>query len=134
MKNLKLEIAEDALDDAFISQAIWKKGYKIGYEPLATVYVKNPSNFSDWLKQKRRNTSSDLILKKYFGNIQTSRSFKNEASKFYTVFTYANSFKEFCYALDLLSARLIVWWLGFWDTKIKKKQMKQIWVRVESTK
>lgn len=134
MKNLNLQIAEDALDDAFISQTIWKKGYNIGYEPKATVYIKSPSNFSDWLKQKRRNTSSDLILKKYFGEIQTSRSFTKEASKFYKVFTYAESLKEFCYSSQLLFARLIVWWLGFWDTKIKKKQMKQIWVRVESTK
>ena len=134
MRNFKIKIPNDVLDDAFISQAIWKKSYKMGYEPESKVFIKNPSNFKDWLKQKRRNISSDIKIKQYFGKIQKSRSFLNELSQFYKVFTFAKSFKEFIYSLEILLARLCIWWLGFWDTKILKKDFKKIWVRIESTK
>jgi len=134
MKNFKLKIAEDALDDAFISQLIWKNGYKIGYEPKSKVYIKNPSNFGDWIKQKRRNTAGDIKIAKYLGTIQKSRSFKKELSGFYKPFCYAENLREVSYSFHLLFARLLAWWLGFYDIKIKKKRFDKVWVRIGSTK
>ena len=134
MKNLHLEIPEDVLDDAFISQMIPKKGYRIAYQPAAQVFIKSPSNFGDWLKQKRRNTGGDIKIKQYLGTIETSRSFSEELSQFYKVFLYARSIKEFWFSFQLLFARLLVWWLGFWDIKIAKKDFNKVWQRIESTK
>lgn len=134
MRNFHLQIPEDILDDAFISQLIWKKGYKISYQPKSQVFIKNPSNFSDWLKQKRRNTSGDIRIKHYLPDMQKSRSFKKEFLQFHRVLLYPQSIKEFFYSIQLLLARLLIWGLGFYDLKIKKKPFEKIWVRIESTK
>jgi cellulose synthase/poly-beta-1,6-N-acetylglucosamine synthase-like glycosyltransferase len=134
MRNFHMKIPADILDDAFISQLVYKKGYKIKYSPNSRVFIRNPSTFSDWLKQKRRNTGSDAKIREYLGKIQTSRSFSGELSQFYKVFSYAKTFRELWYSKQLLFARLLVWWLGFWDTKIAKKDFNRIWVRIESTK
>jgi cellulose synthase/poly-beta-1,6-N-acetylglucosamine synthase-like glycosyltransferase len=134
MRNFKLQIPSDVLDDAYISQVIWKKGYTIGYEPNAKVFIKNPANFSDWIKQKRRNLSGDIRIKEYLRTIQNSRSFKEELSQFYRVFSFAKSIREIGYSFELLFARLLIWWLGFYDIRIKKKALNKVWVRIESTK
>ena len=41
-------------EDGFISHNVYEKGYKIDYSPLSKVYVKYPTNFSDWIAQKER--------------------------------------------------------------------------------
>jgi len=134
MRNFKLKIPNDVLDDAFISQLIWKKGYKIGYESNSKVFIKNPTSFSDWIKQKRRNLGGDIKIKEYLKEIQTSRSFKSELSQFYRVFLFARNLREIGFSVQLLFARLLIWFLGFYDIRIKKKSFSKVWVRIESTK
>lgn len=134
MKNFHFQIPEDILDDAFISQLIFKKGYKIAYEPSSKVYIKNPSNFKDWIRQKKRNIGGDKKISFYLGNIQKSRSFKEEIAQSYKILSFSKSTKELWFSLELVFARLIAWIMGFYDTVIKKRSMKEIWVRIESTK
>ena len=48
-------IPEDALaEDAVISHRIAEQGFKIRYAPEAAVFVKYPTNYADWLRQKVR--------------------------------------------------------------------------------
>src|SRR3989339_1716853 len=45
----------ESSEDSIIPYLFWEKGYKIDYADKAKVYVKNPSNWKDWLNQKARN-------------------------------------------------------------------------------
>jgi cellulose synthase/poly-beta-1,6-N-acetylglucosamine synthase-like glycosyltransferase len=48
-------VPADALsEDAVISHRIAQQGYSIAYAPEAQVYVKYPTTYSDWLRQKTR--------------------------------------------------------------------------------
>lgn len=127
------KIPNDVLDDAYISQEVWKKGYKINYEPTALVFVKNPENIRDWIKQKKRNMYGELQLKKY--RINSMRSFEDEVSYgLRYALSYPKKPKEFLWTFLLFGARFYAWLNAFIDIKIKKEQMRKIWVRVESTK
>ena len=48
------EIPTDVAEDTIIPYLFWKGGYKVGYAEKALVYVKNPDNIKDWIKQKKR--------------------------------------------------------------------------------
>jgi cellulose synthase/poly-beta-1,6-N-acetylglucosamine synthase-like glycosyltransferase len=127
------KLPEDILDDAYISREIWAKDYKIKYEKNAKVYVKSPTNFKDWLKQKKRNAYGEFQLKRYKG--KSMRSFRDEIEfGFFRTLAYPKTIKEFSWIISLLLARLYAWILSFVNRKIKKKSMKDLWQRVESTK
>lgn len=137
-RNVIKEIPNDTLvEDGIISQIIWQNSYKIAYEPEAIVYVKFPTNFSDWIKQKIRSTggyvqhvnalNDKLIMKK-----DKMRGFTEEVSDGLKLFlTYPKNLKEFFWTILLYSARLYLWLLILWKIKILKKTP---WERVESTK
>ena len=152
-KGIIKKCPEDALsDDAVISHLIWSKGYKIGYAPDAKVYIKYPTTFEDWLKQKKRSTGGYLQIKDYVRkaflsehpknpksffdvkNIPTMRSFGKEAMGFFKIWSYPKNLKEFIWTKFLVLARIYMWALIFINQKIRKRTFKQIWVRVESTK
>lgn len=129
------KIPEDALsDDAVISHLIYEKGYKILYTPGAEVYIKYPTNFSDWIKQKKRSAGGYNQLNYMVKDKERMRSFTKESSGIFHVLKYPKSIKEFFYTISLIAARIYLWILIFWDINIKKKEFKKIWVRVESTK
>lgn len=129
------KIPEDALsDDAVISHLIWSRGYKISYAPLARVYVKYPSTFQDWIKQKKRSAGGYLQIRHYVKNTPMMRSFGKEAMGFFRIWGYPRNISEFLWTALLSFARLYLWLLIFLDIKLKKKSFKQVWVRVESTK
>ncbi len=128
-------IPEDALaEDAVISHLIAQQGYRIRYAPEAKVYVKYPDTYGDWLRQKVR--SAGGYAQEY---VQSSpyrmRSAKLEAQHG-TVFalTYAQSPREFWWTLWLFLARLHLWLLVFWQVKVRKRPLPELWQRVESTK
>ena len=134
-KKLINNIAEDALsEDAVISHLVWKKGYKIGYAPKAEVYIKYPSNFKDWIKQKRRSAGGYQQIKNYVKNPKRMRSFWKETTGWYRALKYANNFKELYWTFLLFGARLYLWFKIFLDIQIRKKEFEDIWKRVESTK
>ncbi len=122
-------------DDPFVSYTIWSKGYKLKYEQNAVVYYKAPTNFKDWINQKRRSGGAYLTLKNYFDDLPQFRSLSREVLYgWYRPLKYAKKPKEFGWSILLYPARLWLWILSFWSFKIKKIGMKELWVRVESTK
>lgn len=134
-KGIIKKVPEDALsDDAVISHMVWSKGYKTSYSPLAKVYVKYPTTFRDWLKQKKRSAGGYLHIEKYVKNTPTMRSFGKEALGFFRIWSYPKSLKELFWTKLLVFARIYLWALIFVNFKLRKRTFKQIWVRVETTK
>lgn len=134
IKKIK-NVPEDALaDDAYISHAIDAAGYKIGYAPKAFVYVQYPTNFKDWVKQKRRTIAGSQQISMWFPKASEKRSFGKEAGGFFSALRYCGSAKELAWFFALCFARVYVWLLGFIDLRIKKKGFKEIWKRVESAR
>ncbi len=134
-KGIVKEVPEEALsDDAVISHLIWGNGYRIGYAPKALVYVKYPDNFSDWLKQKKRSAGGYWQINQYAKNTPKMRTFSKEAWGFWRIWKYPKNLKEFYWTFVLLFARLYLWLLILINLKIRKKTLKQVWLRVESTK
>lgn len=134
-KGLVTEIPKEALaDDTVISYLVNKKGYRTVYEPRAEVYVRYPTNFKDWIAQKRRSTRGNIELKKFFGGRNEMRSFTKESRGIFSVFTYPQSLREVLWTILLVVLRFYLWILVFMDEKILKKDLKETWVRIESTK
>ena len=130
------EIPKDALvEDSVISYKILKAGYQIAYASQAQVFVKYPTNFNDWLKQKRRTLGGELQIRTFIGKSPRMRSFLKEALEG-SIFAlrYPKNLKEFFWTAVLFPARFFAWTLAFWDTKIRKKPLHLIWKRIESTK
>ncbi|HKL16913.1 MAG TPA: glycosyltransferase family 2 protein [Patescibacteria group bacterium] len=131
IKNVIPEIPENSLaDDGVITKKLRDKGLRVKYQPKAIVYVKYPNNFKDWLKQKVRSTGGYL-------QDQTSkdRSFFQEIRQGIKLFfSYPNNLKEYFWTFLLYLGRIYLWLLIFWNIKIKNKDFKKIWQRIESTK
>ena len=148
--NLVKNIPENTLsDDALISSLIYNKGCKITYTPEAKVYVKYPDNFKDWIKQKKRSTGgytqlpgllvgAGLVpaLPKATTRVAPTemRGFRQETRVIFQIFQYAQNPQEFWWTILLIFARIYLWWLIFWELKIKKIPFVKMWQRVESTK
>lgn len=121
-------------EDSVIPYLIQKKGYKLKYAPAAKVYVKWPTNFKDWMKQKIRTAKAHENLNK-FKDFPKVKSFWNEI-KFGTIraLIYPTNLKEFSWTLCLFIARFLVWMAAFLDNFIFKKQYKDGWEAIKSTK
>jgi biofilm PGA synthesis N-glycosyltransferase PgaC len=132
IKNFPLDVAEDTIIPYFF----WEKGYKISYAENALVYVKNVSNWKEWVSQKVRTSRAHETLDKYVDTKKTPRTktFMNEAKGAFSLFSYMKSLKEIFWTAELIFARLYIWILVFLDVYIKKKYHKDKWTRVESTK
>jgi cellulose synthase/poly-beta-1,6-N-acetylglucosamine synthase-like glycosyltransferase len=120
-------------DDAFISQTVYRQGYKIVYEPDAEVFVKFPKTFSDWVLQKKRTIGGYNQLRD-LGKGSPMRGFRNEAFGIFLTFSYPKNPFQFCCALLLILARLYVHFRVFTDIRIKKEPFYKVWRRVQSTK
>jgi len=119
-------------EDGYISLKVYEKGYKIAYSPESKVFVKYPTNFSDWIKQKKRSAGGYNQIKQMLG--KELRSFKTESFGAFKLFKYVSNLKEFFWLISLFSARLYLWFVIYKDINIKKKSHHEIWQRVESTK
>ena len=127
------KIPEETLsEDGYISHLIYEEGCKIDYSPESTVYVKYPLTFKDWVIQKKRSVGGYNQIMIWIG--KEIRSFKKESLGIFDVLRYPQNIREFFYTLALLFARLYLWLLIFIDINIKKKELKKIWLRVDSTK
>jgi cellulose synthase/poly-beta-1,6-N-acetylglucosamine synthase-like glycosyltransferase len=132
-KGIVDKIPSSVLDDAYISKEVWNKNYKILYEENSKVYVQNPQNFKDWVKQKKRNVFGEFQLDTKKDN--SMRSFKEESKEGWKyVLSYPKNLREYFWMFLLIFARIYVWVLATIEKKIKKKSMRKIWKRVESTK
>lgn len=128
-------IPEDALaEDAVVSHIIGEQGYRVRYAPDACVYVKYPSTYRDWLKQKVRSAggyAQPVIARSPL----RMRSFRHEAVAGTTrALRYARSLREFAWTLALFAARLHLWLLIFWQVRVRRRPLLELWQRVETTK
>jgi len=134
-KDVIKEIPVDVAEDAAIPYMFWKKGYKIGYTPKAEVYVKNPVNFKDWIKQRKRTADAHTKLTKYFKDFPKVKSFGNEIRKgTFMALAYPKNFKEFYWTFLLFFFRFYMWMSLFFDLKFRKKEYIDGWERVESAR
>lgn len=132
-KKLIDRIPNQALaEDIWISRVIFQKGFLTGYAPEALAYVRYPTNYNDWLKQKIRSTGG--TQQGFMNGLPKMRSFRQEVQGVFRVIIYPRSLKEFYWMLLLLLARLDLWWRIFVRIKIKKESFGTLWHRVESTK
>ncbi len=133
-KNLIGKIPKESLsEDGYISQCIHSKGYKIVYEENAVVYVKYPTNFKDWIIQKRR--SAGGYTQSFIDKEKSNRSFSKETKYgLRGFFQYPKTLKERYYLILLFLSRIYLWVVIFKDIKIKKLPFSKIWKEVKSTK
>jgi len=131
-------IPENTLsDDGLISYLIEKKGYKIEYSDKAYVFVKYPTTFRDWIKQKKRSAGGYNQIKQMYPEIDRMRSFANESFGVFNLFKYPKNLREFVFTFLLILARLYLWMRIFIDInllKTHKKEFKKVWSRIETTK
>jgi len=140
IRNLNYNLPENLfLDDAYISYFIFKQGYKIGYEPSAKAFVKYPTNWRDFEKQKLRSLLGFEQLKLYsqvYSKNLKSRSFLQEFSYFYFPIRYSNSLTELVWSIVFYPTRLYLWIKNKLTKNVikKAKSIRDIYLRTESTK
>lgn len=137
IRKTKFNIPKDVLsDDAYISYVLRNKGYEIGYTPKARCFVKYPTTLKDYFKQKVRSIGGFIQLEQYdvFRRDKQSRSFAIELKYFFFVLRYPTNIREFTWSLLFFPIRLWTWIRIFWERRILKKDFKNTWVRIESTK
>ena len=98
------------------------------------VYIKYPTNFSDWIKQKKRSAGGYNQLKYLLKHKTNDRTLLKESAGILAVLKYPKNIKELFWTFQLIFARIYLWALIFIDINILKKDFKKVWVRIESTK
>ncbi|HKJ66915.1 MAG TPA: glycosyltransferase family 2 protein [bacterium] len=128
-------VPEDALaEDAVISHLIAQQGYQIRYSPESLVYVKYPTSYRDWLKQKVRSAggyAQDYLRSSPYRMRSARLEFLQGAKP---ALTYPRSLKEFGWSLLLFSARLHLWALVWFNVRVRHLPLGTLWQRVETTK
>jgi biofilm PGA synthesis N-glycosyltransferase PgaC len=131
------DIPTEALaTDAVLGMLIREKGWKVVYVPDAMVYQKAPTTLSDIIKQKRRTMAGFYQIKQWGLNIpKGQRSFLNEAlGGLLEGLKYSKSLKEVLWFVELCFIRILVWALAFYDIRIKKRSLVDLWKPIESSK
>jgi len=128
---LPLDVAEDSITPYLF----WKEGYKIAYAENAKVYVKNPTNLHDFIKQRKRTANSHEKLTKYASDFPRVKTLKNEILEgSIAALKYAKNPRELIWTFTLYPIRLYIWLNLLFDLKFKKKGYQDGWERSESTK
>lgn len=128
-------VPEDALaEDAVISHLIAAQGYAIRYAPEAQVFVKYPTTYREWLRQKVRSTggyAQDYVRQSPF----RMRSFWLEVMDGTRLaLQYPRTPREFLWTALLFAARLHLWLLVFVNVVLLRRRLPELWKRVETTK
>ncbi|MCW8966766.1 MAG: glycosyltransferase family 2 protein [Candidatus Pacearchaeota archaeon] len=134
-KELFPKLQEDLLsEDGFISHNVYENNFKIDYSEKSKVYVKYPTNFSDWIKQKERSAGGYNQIKMLLG--KEIRSFKTESQGGFGLLKYITSFREFFWMSLLFIARLYLWIIIYIKINLGKEKLykEKGWQRIESTK
>ena len=129
------DIPVDALaEDAVISHEIAQAGYRIRYVPEAQVSVRYPTTYRDWLRQKVRSAggyAQDYIRKSPFSMRSARREIVDGTR---LALAYPRNLRELAWTLLLFAARLHLWLLVFWNVRVRRRPLKALWQRVETTK
>lgn len=129
-------IPADVAEDTYIPYFFAEKGYRIGYVDGAKVYVKNVSNFKDWMLQKVRTSKAHETLDKYV-DTKTNKKVKSlstEAKGLFKVLKEPNNLKELYWTTQLIAARGYMWAKVKIDTKLRNKHYGDEWETPQSTK
>jgi len=128
-------LPEDALaEDAVISHLVARQGYRVRYAPQAHVFVKYPTTYRDWLRQKVRTSGGyvqDYVRKSPVRMRSAWLEILNGAP---LALRYPRNPREFLWTLLLFVARLHVWLLGLINVRLLHRPLKALWQRVETTK
>jgi cellulose synthase/poly-beta-1,6-N-acetylglucosamine synthase-like glycosyltransferase len=128
-------IPEDALaEDAVISHRIAEQGHRIRYVPAAQVLVKYPTTYQDWLRQKVRSAggyAQNYIRRSPFRMRSIGLELRGGT---WLALRYATTLRELWWTKLLFGARLHLWGLVYWQIRIRKRPLSELWQRVETTK
>ena len=128
-------VPEDALaEDGVISHMIAHQGYRIRYAPQARVFVKYPTTYRDWLRQKVRSAggyAQDYIRQSPF---RMRSAWLEILYGTKLALRYPRHPREFLWTLLLFAARLHLWSLVFINVRLIRRPLADLWQRVESTK
>jgi cellulose synthase/poly-beta-1,6-N-acetylglucosamine synthase-like glycosyltransferase len=134
-RRLVNQVPDDALaEDAVISHTIAAQGYAIRYAPEARVFVKYPTTYRDWLRQKVR--SAGGYAQSYVRDSPfRMRSFRLEVLHGTRLaLRYPRSLREFLWTALLFAARLHLWLLVFINVVLLRRRLPELWKRAETTK
>ena len=128
-------VPEDALaEDAVISHLIARRGYRVRYAPRARVFVKYPTTYRDWLRQKVRTSggyAQEYVRESPVRMRSASLEIVNGTP---LALRYPRDPREFLWTLLLFAARLHVWLLAFVNVRLLHRSLTTLWQRVETTK
>jgi cellulose synthase/poly-beta-1,6-N-acetylglucosamine synthase-like glycosyltransferase len=126
---------EDALaEDAVISHMIAQQGYHTRYVPWARVFVKYPTTYRDWLRQKIRSAggyAQDYVRK---SPVRMRSLWLEMLNGTRLALLYPRRPQEFLWTLLLFPARLHLWLLVLINVRLLRRPLKALWRRVETTK
>lgn len=126
-KGIILDFPLETSEDSIVPYLFWKKGYQIAYAEKAEVYVKNPSNWKDWLAQKVRNIKAHEKLNKIAPDLPRTKSFWNEIKHgWFFLFLYPKNIKEIFWTIEIYLARLYIYFKAFKELK-QRKEYKDGW-------
>lgn len=128
-------VPSDALaEDAVISHRIAEQGYRIRYAPDARVFVKYPSSYADWLRQRVRSAggyTQDYVRRSPYRMRSPGLEIIKGSS---SALRYPRNPREFLWTLLLFGARLHLWLLVYVNVRLLRRSLPALWRRVESTK
>jgi len=128
-------VPEDALaEDAVISHFIARQDHRIRYAPHACVFVKYPTTYRDWLRQKVRSAggyAQDYIRK---SPVRMRSPWLEMLNGTRLALRYPRNPREFLWTLLLFAARLHLWLLVFINIRLLHRSLTALWQRVETTK
>ncbi|MCA9374937.1 glycosyltransferase [Candidatus Dojkabacteria bacterium] len=135
-RNLDIEYAENFIDDAFMTLAIAKKGYKLAYVPEARAIVKFPRTLKDYLIQRKRNLRGhrEIQHSAIAEGQKDHRSFLSELEYFLAPIKYAEMPKEYIWSILLYPLRLLTWLYVLIPQRKSKDPQKKTWERIVTTK
>ncbi len=131
IKQIPVDVAEDTIIPYFFK----KGGYEIGYAEQAKVFVKNPTSWKDWINQRKRTAKAHEALGKYVdtNNIPRVKSFSNELSQgVLWALEYPKTIQEYFWTFLLFVARLYMWLLVFYETRLLKEPYADNWKKIKS--
>ncbi len=129
------EVPEDALaEDAVISHRIAQQGYRIRYAPEARVFVKYPTTYSDWLRQKVRSAGGYAQDYVRTSPVRMRSAWHEALTGALPALRYARNVREFLWTLLLFAARLHLWLLVLINVRLLRRPLRKLWRRVETTK
>lgn len=134
-RSLIEQVPEEALaEDAVISHRIARQGYRIRYAPQARVFVKYPTTYGDWLRQKVRSAggyAQDYIRE---SPVRMRSAWLEIITGTLLALRYPRTLREFFWTLLLFAARLHLWLLVLIKVRLLQQPLNTLWQRIESTK